>query len=44
MLEAAGFSRLEEHAPGAEATAFARKFIALGKPLFAATLRLSINV
>jgi len=39
MLEGAGFSRIDERAPGAEATAFARKFIALGKPVFAATLR-----
>jgi tRNA (guanine-N7-)-methyltransferase len=39
MLEAAGFLRLYDRAPGAESTAFARKFIALGKPVFAATLR-----
>ncbi|HVA79701.1 MAG TPA: hypothetical protein VNF29_02120 [Candidatus Binataceae bacterium] len=39
MLESAGFSRLEDRAPGAETTGFARKFIALGKPVFAATYR-----
>ncbi|HUY29345.1 MAG TPA: hypothetical protein VMV27_18205 [Candidatus Binataceae bacterium] len=39
MLEGAGFSRLDDRAPGAEATGFARKFIALGKPVFAATFR-----
>ncbi|HUY38461.1 MAG TPA: hypothetical protein VMV13_06505 [Candidatus Binataceae bacterium] len=39
MLEAAGFVRLDESAPGAESTAFARKFIALGQPVFAATFR-----
>ncbi len=37
MLEAAGFARSETRAPGAQATAFARKFIAIGKPVFSAT-------
>jgi tRNA (guanine-N7-)-methyltransferase len=39
-LEAAGFAQIEAAAPGAAATAFARKFIAIGKPVFAATFRL----
>lgn len=39
MLEAAGFMRVVESAPGAGATAFARKFMAIGKPVFAATFR-----
>jgi len=39
MLEAAGFARSETRAPGAQATAFARKFIAIGKPVFSATFR-----
>ncbi|HSU90202.1 MAG TPA: hypothetical protein VLI44_02055, partial [Sporolactobacillaceae bacterium] len=39
MLEAAGFIRALEAAPGAERTGFARKYVAAGKPVFSGSFR-----
>jgi tRNA (guanine-N7-)-methyltransferase len=39
MLEAAGFIRAVEAAPGAERTGFARKYVAAGKPVFSGSFR-----
>ena len=39
MMLAAGFIRAVEAAPGAERTGFARKYVAAGKPVFAASFR-----
>ena len=39
MMEAAGFIRAAEAVPGAERTGFARKYIAVGKPVFSAAFR-----
>jgi tRNA (guanine-N7-)-methyltransferase len=36
-LEAGGFARVDKPTPGSHATGFARKFIAQGKPIFAAS-------
>jgi tRNA (guanine-N7-)-methyltransferase len=39
MLEAAGFIRALEAAPGADRTGFARKYVAAGKPVFSGSFR-----
>ena len=39
MLEAAGFIRALEAAPGATRTGFARKYVAAGKPVFSGSFR-----
>jgi tRNA (guanine-N7-)-methyltransferase len=39
MMEAAGFVRAVEAAPGAERTGFARKYVAAGKPVFSGSFR-----
>ncbi len=39
MMEAAGFIRAVEAAPGAELTGFARKYVAQGKPVFSGSFR-----
>ena len=39
MMEAAGFIRAVEAAPGAERTGFARKYVAQGKPVFSGSFR-----
>jgi tRNA (guanine-N7-)-methyltransferase len=39
MLEAAGFIRALESAPGATRTGFARKYVAAGKPVFSGSFR-----
>src|SRR5580658_7323347 len=39
MMEAAGFIRAVEAAPGSERTGFARKYVAAGKPVFSASFR-----
>lgn len=37
MLEAQSFAPAEDRVPGAETTGFARRFVAIGKPIFAAS-------
>ena len=44
MMHAAGFIRAVEAAPGAERTGFARKYVAAGKPVYAASFRPSARV
>ncbi|MDO8434499.1 MAG: hypothetical protein Q7S58_19050 [Candidatus Binatus sp.] len=39
LMDAAGLIRAAEAAPGAERTGFARKYVAAGKPIFAASFR-----
>jgi tRNA (guanine-N7-)-methyltransferase len=39
MMEAAGFIRAVEPAPGAERTGFARKYVTAGKPVFSGSFR-----